>query len=374
MSFPILIGHDRTNKPVYYFTTLRHGVTVLEASTRVGKTQIARCIYVEQAAKYHRPTLIFCYEGEHKFSKFANLDKREGRPFGIPHLASFSNIVFKISEFDTEMDWENLGFPPGASRLLAKFAVQYKTYHEENFELFYNILRDHPHEYSKYTAWQRFMEKYGWQPENVINKKSQESIIDRMPAFDYMFWKDGEDIDQFWTENWAELLKRLRCIHINFGLKAEDKRMVLRSRAIAGKILIQLGQFAKGYKNVTYLELLHPLLVFEEADRIFPYISTEEVMNMPGSVLKLQEYITKKQKYGVELLLITQNISMLHPSAMQNFHTIICGVGGSASKLTEYLHWDIDMGLREFLLIRKGKWKQEIFQPVEVPAMLAPQF
>lgn len=394
----IKLGVDRKGNDVFYITYGRYGVTIIEATARVGKSQICRNIYAHQAVYLHRPTIIFCYEGEHKWSKFANTYK-QGYAFGISHLKTYENVVFKIHEFNQQTDWESLNFPPGASRVLsdlARMAVcenckkvwkqddecpnchkiikNPETIHHDDFNVFYEIIKWYPTEYAQKFSYDRFEKDFGFRPDSGINSKSKFAIMDRLQSYAYIFWKDPQkhpNVEQTWVENWGEELKHVKCIHINFAMKTEDRRQVTRSRAIAGKILYQLSCFAKHYKNTTYLELLHPLLIFEEADRIFPFLPNEEIM--PTSVAKLNEFVTKKQRYGCELIFVTQNVNMLNQTAMQNWHTIIAGVGGSAMPdIAKYLRWDIDLGIREFLFARKGKWETQIFNPDIVPAMLPP--
>jgi len=364
----IFLGNDRKGLPVFYITHLSFGVCILEASTRVGKTQVARNIVCYEAGKCYRPTIVFDYSGEWKYCKFANLQKPEGG-YGIPHLKTYSDIVFKLSDFNRKTDWQSLGFPPGAARKLAEMVVEYLPYHEDNFDKFYAMMEMHPESFSREWIYKRFESKFGFVPQKGINKQSLASLLDRLPQFKYIFWDADSQEEQTYVPHWGKELIENRCIHVNYEMKTEDEKMIQRARAVTGKILQQISDYAEGYNKKTYLELLHPLLVFEEADRVFPYMGPDAEI-MPSSVLKINEFITKKQKYGVELLLIVQNVMMLHPSARENFHTWICGVGGTASELIKYLQWDVDLGIREFILVRKGKWQQQIFSPTIVPAML----
>lgn len=353
------------------------GIGVIEAMGSVGKSKLAITDYAYQAERLQRPTLIIDYLGEHRMSKFANFRTRGQTGYGISHLHSVSNVVFKVSQFNKATIWASLGLPAGASSVLAELAVKYQPYHQDNFDTFVQMIEETPEQQLNKYWQEQHLDKFAknWDLDfkpKAINAASKGSILQRVPRFKYIFW-DVNDTNQTWFEDWGRALSEYGCLHVDMNLKRDEPNAEIRAQIVVGFILDQLQDYMwwwksrqKVYSQRTWLEKLRPLIVIEEADKVFMPIF-DSLKDEPFSVTVLKSYITKKMKFGVELIFITQNIKMLHQSIWDNWQWIMSGTGGSGSPLTPSLKWDIDANRREFIVARRGKWEHIPFSPNAPP-------
>jgi len=351
----------KTDEKVYYVDKGTYGVVIFCASTRYGKTELSKILYVK-LSKF-RPVIILDFAGEHRFSKYPNFLSKDDIAC-IPGLYKVNNIVFKISDFSSTADWFSLRFPEFASKLLANLAYNFRDIHEDNYEKFLDLCRDLP---SSGEELARFTRKYNRTDMYKIASATKDSIIGRIMLLDNFFYDEEKILsgEQVYIASWGELLKKKKYLHINLEL-SKSAYDVMKGRAYVGKILEKLAT-----KDFYYLKMLNPLIVVEEADLLAPKLTADVVEY--SSLYWLRRYVIKLQKYHVSLFFITQDLDLLDKTIVNNYHDQFLGnmenVPPELTKIISKLRWNDLINYREFLWRHKGRWENIIFYPEEIPCL-----
>ena len=320
-----------------------------------GKSCLVRLLY-SKIARF-RPVIIFDYRGEHKLSRYPNFSSRSDI-VGMPDMFSVKDFGFMISDFDKAGDWISMGFPDVASSELAVLATKVEV-HNNDPELFVELL-------SKLPVTEReidyFNESYPqMQMQRRLHEQTQMSMVTRFNFVrDYFITPEqARTGEMLYIPDWGDFLAMQRVVHVDMNMTELD---VTKARAYVGKILEQIAP---------KISLIKPLIILEEADKLAPNIMTGE--QSPSSLKWILEYSIKLQKFGVELMAICQDLSLLNATLVGNAHQLIFGQLPAGynphADLTEKLKWDIDKNYREFVYIRTGKFWREVFVPDDTPCM-----
>lgn len=348
----IRIGTDPySGESVYFYERNAFGVNIVVAPTRYGKTALVKLLYVKIANLAHRPIIVIDYRSEHKESEWPNWDSKDSM-YCIP-FKTIENFGFRISDFDSHIDWQSLNFPPQTSMQFARLA-KHKEAHQDDPELFKEMLADLPQYDNMMT---KFEQRWGFALSRPVHKEVYKAL-QGFAEFEHIFCSEKSKLIEI--NNWQAMVWKHKHLHICLNIAREDDK--LKARAYVGKILEKLS-------DASFLRIIRPVFVFEEADKLVPNVSAED-RNSPSSLLWVQEYVLKLQKYHPELFFITQDLHLLDSMVVSNFHTMILGGNQKYHPSTQYLRWDSSRNYREFLLINKGQRETKIFVPEDCPCKM----
>jgi hypothetical protein len=356
------IGTNPYNGKTITFTERKaFGVNIIAAVTRYGKSSLVKSLYT-QISK-HRPMLIIDYRGEHINSIYPNFSSNHNMT-AVRDLKIVENMGFKMSDFNNTSDWASLGFSDRACPLLSELSVR-TDIHENVPEKLYEMLIELP---SNNKALQEFNNKYtgvgeGFTLQAALNSASVNSIITifRYAMNGGIFITDEqiERGEKVYIPDFGLFMLKNQRVCVNLKMNELDEGI---ARAYVGKLLERLSP---------YLQMIKPLIVMEEADILVPNIDVG--FNTPSSLIQVMQYVIKLQKYHPELLLICQDLGRMNTTIVGNSHNKILGqlpdMGYSAmyKEYTSHLRWDIDENYREFVMLRTGDNKSEIFVPFDCP-------
>lgn len=362
----IQMGKNRfVNDKVFYSDKLDFGVITIAATTRYGKSCIAKNIYTHLSE--FRPIVIFDYRGEHGDSRYPNFLSNTNIK-GIPDLYTIQDFAFKMSDFGSIYDWASFGFPDMASNLMSAMAKDLDAHGDdpERMKVFLDALPVSNNDVHSFFGQYPSARKYLTSPIQTVTKKSMCNRFIRIMDRFY----NGE---QRYVENFGKLLQRHNKLHINLNLTDLDVGI---ARANVGKILEQIHNYLENVrvKNKSNKWFLKPLFVVEEADKLVPDWKEDKIQ--PSSLKWLVEYGLKLQKYGASLMFITQDPSLMHGAITSITHKFILGQLPEDCKLdshykqkTRKLRWDHDHNYREFVQLRKGDYNYEVFIPDDIPCL-----
>lgn len=351
----IPIGRDVfDNSTVNFMDTGSFGVTHVVAVTRYGKSALIKLLYTKLAQ--HRPVIIFDYRGEHTQSKYPNWNSTDDI-MGIPNLNVIQDFKFVISDFANASDWLAMGFPESASREMSLLAGNVEAHHNDPKRL-HKLIADLP-------TTQHHVDPFNMKYPDVkldrrIHEETQKSMLARYSFMQGFFATPRElvNCEVDYIPDWGVYLCEHPHTVINMNL---TDLQVSEARATVGKILEQLSPF---------LSYLRPVIVIEEADKLAPNMDANEFA--PSSLQWILEYAIKLQKYGVEVICICQDMKLLHPTLVGNFHNLLLGqlpAGNPYENVTKKLRWDVDKNYRQFIYIRKGKYQKQVFAPEFCPCI-----
>lgn len=319
-----------------YFYIQWESVNVIAGRTKSGKSVLLNHLAIAES-KVKKFVLIFDYQGEHKGLNFPNFQAE--KPDCILNLKYIENFGFMISDFDRQFYWETLGFPQGASRILAKYAPMIEK-HNNDPAKFREMIEQLPTAYGN----------------DSINVHSKQSILNRINERIFLNPNDPNE-EKIHIPDWGQYLLMTPKLLINLNLGFTD---ISLARFYVGVILYQI-------KPYVIRRQISPISIFlEEADIICP----NDVMDIPLSLTLVSDYSLKLQKYGVTLFLITQVIDRLSPSVRNNVYCWFLGKlfeGDILHDKTEKLQLDVMKGIRQFAMFYDGTNRLLRFVPFDAP-------
>lgn len=367
----IRIGHDRSGNPVYFPESGTYNVVMILAKPRYGKSVLVRNVYTQIAE--NRNIIIIDYRGEHQESRYGNWKNSIKTSF-IPDLYTFENFAFYISDFDNLQDLISMGFSYKSAPLVLEL-IKNEDIHLNNPILFLELLRELP---SRDELIEKFNKKYGEKGltfKSRVHDSLKHSIISAFSAI----WSSGLLMCEMHSKAYYELTpgkihvddwsaQILKHKHVTINLNLVTSGSVPIARAAVGKILDSLAPS---------LAKTQPLIVVEEADFICPNSDDENIT----SLNQLKSYVLKYQRYGVELMFITQDPNLLSPYILMGGVIFIVGHHSENSicdsllnepnfnyirDVVHQLRHDRYKGIREFAIIQSGDGgRYKIFQTDE---------
>jgi hypothetical protein len=360
------MGRDRYNKPVFFFESLNYGVNIILAKPRYGKSVLVKNLYT-QIAEY-RPVIILDYIGEHSGTKWPNFRSRH-KTACIPDLHTIKDFAFLITDFDQIDDWVSMGFTERSAPILFEL-LKFGNIHNNDPAIFFDLLTKLPTKEIQIPAFNAEFGEYGLSVQTPFNTAIKTSLV----SYFSNVWNSGlimsqEEADsgygKTYIENWGDYA--LSHPHLNINLNLVTSGNVKLARASIGKILDQL---------VSYLPMIRPLIVVEEADFIAPNIDDSSKIT---SLYQLRNYVLKHQRTGVELMFITQDPNNLDQSIITSGTTFIMGNHAPCSSTSAILdephlnyskdvihklRFDRYKNIREFAIMQAGNGgRYQIFQP-----------
>jgi len=314
-----------------------------------------------------RRTLILDYAGEHKNLMYPNFFNGDKQIRSIPDLFIIENLGFMVSDFNRPSDWISMGFPEGASNLMAMLASHIEL-HGNNPIMMLKLLSDLP---SSNDTVEEFMSKYpSLGIDNRINQASKDSAITRfrfvMMRCMFCTFDDIESGYKTYIDDFYETIKTKKHVLINFGLSGNTDAFI--GRAYVGKILERLASPPERLRG------LNLAIFVEEADVLFPNTTDFDL----SSNKWISIYALKYQKYHIELFFVVQDLNNLQQDIVKSFHTMILGLVPIYGIMYEFkdvingLRWNYDRNYREFVLIEVGDLhgvRKNVFVPHMVPCL-----
>lgn len=357
----IPIGRELDTNKTVYFVEQYFGVSIVAGKTRYGKSSIVKQLYCLLSKR--KKVVIIDYSGEHKKAIMPNF-MSEHYIAGVEDLVVVENFGFMLSDFDRPGDWVSLGMSSLGAELITKI-VESTELHNNDVDEFFKILLELPTT-EKEVAF--FTESYPTLDINFkINASTKTSIVSRFSLLKtrgiFISKNDIESGRKQYIEDFTDVVLNNSNVCINLNLRKGDKEI---ARAYVGKILDDLSRI---------LSKQELCIIFEEADILFPS-EKDLVSGTPSSVSWIGDYVLKYQKYGVSLIFVTQDLSLLYEDIVSNYHNLIIGrlPKKSASEfreLTNKLKWLFEENYREFLYVRAGmEERPTVFVPFDCPCLL----
>lgn len=349
----VKLGLDRENKPI---TTIIQniGVWCIFAVSRYGKSTLIKNILCQIAME--RQLVIFdYYQEEYEVLKYANF--RSKNPMGIIRMETIqcSDFGFEITSFD-KSDFMSLGLTSSGADIMMRLLRFYKEDDEKSIKKMYKMIMEL--EIAGTPEWHYGYPDY---PLKKIHKSTIENIQKIIPeAIDRGFFLFDEDKREELTAKKLGHLFQLRK-HVIFNMNLQEYSLQL-VRAYTGKILELFLQ-----EGAYLLKKYTPVIIVDEANKIFPKVPEEIVM--PKNLLMGKEYLHKVQRFGVTLIVISQNPEEMAEGFFDYSLVRICGKGINVpdEKLMRYIRYlrcDLPT-YREFALQVLGKPNILIFRPDE---------
>lgn len=348
----IRIGKDKFKGTPVNFRLRSFGTTLILAKSRYGKTALEKHLACLISRK--RKTVIFDVNGEW-INDVVKFNWNSPNPVRFCNYNILDNFCFRIQDFDRYSDWISLGFPPVGSRIMSRLA-RHPDIHKDSPIKFTELLAQLPtHEGEEDIFNDKFTGGKFTLIEGRVMDVTKASIRSRFSFIKDYFW-NGDDDPRSIIE-WEQVFKSNENLIINVDCGGEHNKS--KARAYIGKILERF---------YPYLQQKKPVLIFEEADWIAPAEVGEEAERWPSSLIRLIEYSIKYQKYGVNLMLISQSESLIHENITKHAHSMILGhvpKSDSNSGLTKKLVWNPDKqpyGYREFVQLHPSR-HYDVFIP-----------
>lgn len=355
----------QTEKPML-FKDYGFGVHCIIASARLGKSVLAKIIYV-QASKY-RPIVVFDYGTEHRDSRFPNFYSN-GKIRGISDLKIYKNIGFRISDFQHILDWQVMGFREFSATYM-QILARNTGVHQDDPERFLQILLELPTEWHNLNS---FNDKFGYELPSPISPQVKAPMLQRYYALKESNLFVSPDIkNKLNYFDFGQELFQHKHILISLGINVEVD--LWKAQVMVGKILEQLyGKDGKNFSRYQKCYGYAPMLVLEEADKLAPEIRETATEPVPSSLFWLMNYVIKFQKYGPALLFIAQDPNILNSTIHGNALSNIYGQCPETSRrdildITSGLRWDLDTNYRQFVYQTKDK-RRTIFVPDSPPCI-----
>ena len=343
---------EKQGLPVMW-TMRPYGVTVILGRARSGKTTIAKQIALT-AAEERSILIINPYldtKGDWYGLKWQNLN--HDAPQCISNLTIINNLAMKVSSFKEAWDWHSLGVTSQGAYLAAHLAQQVHI-HKDDPEVFRQLLHDLPVYPKQVPDFVRLWNLPDWK-EN-LHQQTKDNLTRSFQIANHLGF--------FWTPEsgkiFIEDFGRFFLCHPYLFIDLEDASAGnFKSRAFAGVILRQI---------MPVLQRMQPLLIIDEADKIAPNINYQVERDIPSSLFYLLEYAIKLQRYGVNMILLTQNPELLTASIARNHHFLITGKlmgpwGPITEKALRGIYNDYDHEIRSFIFYDEN-YKKTYFQPL----------
>jgi len=338
------LGKMRNDTPVNI--KWRSGASLkIIARPRYGKGGVTKPLVVKLSKTRH--ILFFDYKSEW-VRHITKYNVHSNAPDKIIDVRIIQDFTFKLSQFNRPSDFIALGFDYDQCMYLTSMINDGYSHYEDDVLKFREMLREIPVR-EKGGAVAAFNRKFGTTLDSPMNYNSKVSLINHFRFIDKWFWQ-GES-DQRPIHDFAKLWAGSRNMIINLKPKGESTNE-MRARAFCGKILQQIRS-THIYK--------HPVIGFEEARHLIP----NGIYKVPpSSISEIYDLVTDYPKYGVNVILIAQSETQLHPLILSSmFGQAIIGKldfveGGAFKEISERL----DASIREFCLIDDNS-KQWYFTP-----------
>ena len=375
----IYLGKDRWGNDVTIPQTRAHGVWIILARARYGKSVEVKNIIAQKADV--RTVVIFDYQGEHGNIKYPNF-RSEDIVNCIPTLKTIDNFGFYLSDFVNVLQWVSMGFRDTQATLILQLLL-YEKIHKNIPTKFLELVTELPH---KEDQLEEFNIKYkgeGLVMTSPIHYSTKQSIIAGIkrcidtgyfiPPVESQEWiKEGRGRQHI--DDWGKLIREHKASHIHINLAITTDGDPTLARTAVGKVLEQLAP---------HLRTIRPCIFIEEADFVIPNVPEEVPIT---SLFYMFQYVMKLQRTGVEVMVVSQDPSLMSQSIVSaGVHFIVGhhvasqatssllneGEGNYIRDIVQKLIFDKQLGIREFAYIEPGDvGRYKIFRPHDTATLL----
>ncbi len=342
------------------------GTTFIEGKPRTGKTATGKSVTVK-VSKY-RKVVIIDPNGEWQ-SDVTKYNWSSPKPDKILNYVIVQNIAFKVSEFGDADDWISAGFTFDAARILAKLAKA-KKFHNNDPTRFREVVLDLPEKEADIPLFNQKYALFGIDVDHRFFPMTKISILTKLDYVQEWFLTDNDKRKSY---NFEKLFKNYD--HLIINLNSPD---LYYQRMMTGKILSIFAKESpfdpkrhpskfKDFGQVPdMLATYKPMIIIEEAARLFPDYSRANEYEVPSSVKMGRLYTFYYPKFHVALMLIFQSEHQIDAKILSESHHKILFTGASGKgpefKLVKGLLWNADTNEREAVYIKEnGIW--DIFRP-----------
>jgi len=299
----IYIGTRVFAKEPVYFIVRRSGVIGVFAMSRWGKTSIVSSILLgmqEDTKAFRRNVIVFDF-GSEWAKNLTNPNNQSENPSRLWDYIDVKNFTFKFSSFNTKYHWFSLGVADKASMILAELARRTDLHNDDPqmIQMYIDSIKNH-------SVTREF-------PQLKLASKDIRAYDACVASFEtYKRYFHG--FNKLEPIDWKQTILDNKVTIINLvNLPPAIKK------AYAGAILKEISH------PVSFLKLIEPLIICEEADKLFPRSDGSEGEVPPLSVVTMKDYGLKYQKYGVALLLITQDDRLIHGDISKHITDLLLG-------------------------------------------------
>jgi len=342
----IPIGKTIFTGETCFFKNRYYGVTLLLSKPRYGKTSLTKDISCDLTV-FRRVAVFDLYEEWERHVLYFN--PKAKYPKRWLNAKVVKNFAFKISDYNHPSDWASMGIADFGAKILADLAERIDI-HYDNPEEFLKLTQRLPYSEDAMVAFNRKYKDVGLTLVSPYHEVTLRSINSRLPFLLDFFKQKGDG--KLYVEDWPKLFLKHNLIISMTGRTEEEK---FRAMALTGKIMEKIAP---------YLKQLKPALIFEEADTFFP---DQKALRRrfkgqvsPSSLNKGLEYVTKFQKRGVSVFLISQSEKLLNASMTKFSNSRILGKIPEDDlnyDITKKLKWKPDSNYRQFILLDEtGSW------------------
>jgi hypothetical protein len=337
------VGFDK--KPIHIMIEGR-GTLICEALPGFGKSaQVKNIIY--WCRYYRRPVIVFDPSSEYFTMKYANFDNHTYMG-GVSGMNVIKNFAFPAEMFDAQ-DLGGTGLKPIGVQVLNKVLHDpaLRRFHMGDPEKIQEMVKDLPKDYESVDSFEKKYE-YVMYKLHEATYTSLQSWIDNAVSVD-MFWSSRAFVEKGTTniKNVKSIVGR-KCNVFDLDLRNSEEGKA-KMRIYCAIILKQLAKI---------IEDMNPVIVFEEADKLAPKQHEFSDGPQPPISEMIKDYVLKKQKCGVFVILITQSEDLLNEELGPYAHQRLIGYLNEDSSNYHYvkdLRNDPAFGIRQFALVRYGK-------------------
>ncbi len=340
---------QRLGTTAYY--VLRYwGNSVLCARPRYGKSVLAKHIAVQIALRGRRVIIIDAFQ--EWMGSVTKKNPRSTSPCSMPNLLVLKDVTLKISDLKDPSEWLYLGFSGRSAEKLCQIAQATELHHNIP-QIFGSILEELPCKKNEIQGWN---EKYPKLFMSVnLFAQTYQSINNRWYEIENLFYNPREPKGKTWVRNWKAMAYKHNLL-IDLNLSSEGEKSW--GGAIVGHILLEIEDV---------LKMIKPLIISEEANFLFgdPDKTGQFTMSQDRGVM----YVNKYAKRGVAMLFISQSAHDLHPEILKHITTYIEGdvprYDPNYEFTSKWLRFNLDLGIRPFLMQDKIKGLMYVFDPCE---------